>query len=188
MSIIVLKSVAIEEKFLKDNRLMSTFYDNNNKLKIIMIRFSRSFIQNTTLNSVIMKRYAGGGGRPGGKPTFNWKQKKALGLDKPKLKPFKIRPEISLFDDIAPYFDPSRGDLIVPIGDNFREPPYPYKNVEEIVDNQKKIKISRLFGSNKPSGMIVFRDSKFKGYRSTKRTFPGKRKLRRNILPNIFVR
>ena len=26
-------------------------------------------------------RYAGGGGRPGGRPTFNWKQRKLLGLD-----------------------------------------------------------------------------------------------------------
>ena len=41
----------------------------------------------------IVVRHAGGGGRPGGRPAFNWKEKKQLGIGTTQLlKPWKDTP------------------------------------------------------------------------------------------------
>ena len=64
-------------------------------------------------------RCAGGGGRPGGKPTFNWKERMELRLARKgakKIKPFKMRPSGD-WDDIAPYFDESKGHIMINITD-----------------------------------------------------------------------
>ena len=41
----------------------------------------------------IAVRHGGGGGRPAGRPAFNWKEKKLLGLGETEtLKPWKNKP------------------------------------------------------------------------------------------------
>ena len=53
-------------------------------------------------------RYAGGGGRPGGKPTFNWKQRKELGLDNLKdEKDMRVK-FAGDFNDLKSFMDSSR--------------------------------------------------------------------------------
>jgi len=53
-------------------------------------------------------RYAGGGGRPGGKPTFNWKQRKLLGLDELKdQKDMRVK-FAGDFNDLKPFMDITR--------------------------------------------------------------------------------
>lgn len=103
-------------------------------------------------------RHAGGGGRPGKKPTFNWKEKKILGLDKPRMKSFKeaLKPSGD-FEDIEPFFDEKSGDMMIDITnlENF-EPPVP-GTLEEQFNDKKKVRISTLFGSKKPSGMIEYK-------------------------------
>lgn len=126
----------------------------------------------------ITRRFAGGGGRPGGRPAFNWKQKKMLGLNEARLKPFKLKPRYGVLEDILPYFDSSRGDMIVDITDleKWEEPPNPYKNMEE-ENSKKKINSSRLFGSSKPCGLLPDKGrNKYRGPAYLKRVFPKEKK------------
>ena len=63
-------------------------------------------------------RFAGGGGRPGGRPTFSWKERRDLQLRErgEKLKVFKLK-DFGDFDDIKGFMDESRGDVIIDITD-----------------------------------------------------------------------
>ena len=79
--------------------------------KISKINANSSSINKSFIN-LISKRYAGGGGRPGGRPTFNWKEKKQLGLDATKIKPFKLNPQMGYWDDIKDHFNPARDKMI----------------------------------------------------------------------------
>lgn len=111
--------------------------------------FRRSHLR----GSLQVFRFAGGGGRPGKTPTLNWKQKRILGLDKPKTKSFKeiVRPTGD-FSDIEKFFDEKAGDSMFDITDleNF-EPP---KIEEEEINDKKKVQLNMLFGSKKPFGML----------------------------------
>ena len=104
-------------------------------------------------------RCAGGGGRPGGKPTFNWKERMELRLARKgakKIKPFKMRPSGD-WDDIAPYFDESKGHTMINITDldSFEMP-----DIEDLGeyegpnDTRKVIDVTRLFGPDKVRGSI----------------------------------
>lgn len=119
----------------------------------------------------IVSRSAGGGGRPGGKPAFSWREVKQLNLEK-KFVDVKLRPE-GFFEDIESHMDPTRGDKLIPMGDNFSEIP-----VDLRVNNRKTVNISKLFGSNKSYGILKerYRKQKF----SYARVF-GNRKKRTNI-------
>jgi len=96
-------------------------------------------------------RHAGGGGRPGGKPTFSWKQKFQLRLDsKQKKKVYKSRP-FGDFQELEEYIDPTRGDAIYEISDGFTEPEMP-----KGMNNQYKvIDVTKLYGSDKPYGQLT---------------------------------
>lgn len=60
-------------------------------------------------------RHAGGGGRPGTRPAFSWKEKVQLGLnDKKKLKPLKNSP-FGFMDELMPHFNPEKGDKMIEI-------------------------------------------------------------------------
>ena len=53
-------------------------------------------------------RYAGGGGRPGGRPTFNWKQRKLLGLDDLRNQREMRIKFAGDFNDLKPFMDTNR--------------------------------------------------------------------------------
>ena len=105
-------------------------------------------------------RFAGGGGRPGGKPTFNWREKMALRLarrgDK-KQKPLKITPSGD-WDDLEAYFDEAKGDMMTNITklDEFEFPETKkYGKFEGPNDTRKQIDNFALFGPSKRRGIIV---------------------------------
>jgi len=124
-------------------------------------------------------RYAGGGGRPGGRPTLSWKQKQALRLSqKETTKSFKLR----AFGEAGPKDmeellgkdwmansttvnlsglsefkspEPSPGDVLGKYeGDN---------------NTRKQINVAALFGSSKAFGELEKKENKFR------RTFSHKR-------------
>jgi len=110
-------------------------------------------------------RHAGGGGRPGGKPTFNWKERKALKLDElASRKEFKIKP-FGDFDDLKPFFDEKVGDVTIDLRsvDSFDdESLFPKQSLDDENDpkaafkgennTRKVVQISSLFGSKKTFG------------------------------------
>ena len=124
-------------------------------------------------------RYAGGGGRPGGRPTLSWKQKQALRLSqKETTKSFKLRAfgeagskdmeELLGKDWMAKSTtvnlsglsefkspEPSPGDVLGKYeGDN---------------NTRKQINVAALFGSSKAFGELEKKENKFR------RTFSHKR-------------
>jgi hypothetical protein len=98
-------------------------------------------------------RHAGGGGRPGKRPTFNWKQKKILGLDKIPEKTFEeiVRPTGN-FSDIERFFNPEAGDRMVDL--TTLEDFEPEKIQQDKYNDKKKVNTSMLYGSAKASGML----------------------------------
>ena len=118
------------------------------------------------------QRNAGGGGRPGGRPTFSWKDKQALRLankaDK-QQKPFKVLP-FGDFKDIEPYLNASKGDFMVDITDSaewseesekkkrYESQGVTYEEAEaekaRVANTRKVIDPSLLFGSQKTAGVI----------------------------------
>ena len=140
----------------------------------------KSIFQNTS--NLLSKRFAGGGGRPGGRPTFTWKEKKQLELDGKRLKPMRVNADVGLFEDIEPYFNPARGDKIVDITnlEVFEEdPPASYLRGEEKPNGRTKIQVSRLFGSTKPVGTLpnMYPRRTFRGSKDTKKVFPKIKKV-----------
>lgn len=106
------------------------------------------------------KRFGGGGGRPAGhgRPSFNFKEKKILGLDK-KYKKFNPQPS-GFFSDIEEFFDPAR-DVRVKLSEkeDFEEP-----NMDWDSNDKKVFNVAALYGSNKSYGMLV-RKQKRKPYK-----------------------
>jgi hypothetical protein len=96
-----------------------------------------------------------GGGRPGKAPTFNWKQKKLLGLDGEKMKTFEesLKP-MGNYSDIERFFDERAGDRKVELTslENFEAESVQ----EEKVNDKKKVEVRSLFGSHKAFGMIEY--------------------------------
>ncbi|OYX41674.1 MAG: hypothetical protein B7Z02_14755, partial [Rhodobacterales bacterium 32-67-9] len=90
-----------------------------------------------------------------------WKQKIDLKLNEGQgLKPLRIQP-FGLVEDLMPYFDESRGDRIIDLGDmpDFTMPVREDDNkVSE--ERRQEIQIGLLFGSNKPFGQVVERYQK----------------------------
>ncbi len=123
-------------------------------------------------------RFAGGGGRPGGKPTFNWKERMELRLarkgDK-RIKPFKVGPSGD-WDDIAPYFDKNKGHTMIDITDldTFEAP-----ETEELGefegenDTRKVIDVTSLFGPDKARGSLPKKRNHAKLNFSHRRIFGG---------------
>jgi hypothetical protein len=122
--------------------------------------FSRvsTFVQTAPCNLNAM-RLAGGGGRPGGRPAFNWKEKMALRIaNKQAKKEIKVRPFGSLLD-LEPHFDANRGDKIIDL--STVKPGFTIEAVNESSNSSKKtIAMQMLFGSNKSYGLIPRKDVK----------------------------
>lgn len=82
--------------------------------------------------------------------AFNWKERRALGLDgaQAQLKEFKARPIGFDYADLEKHIDTSRGDSVVDLTnvDSWTETPRPAVNHRKVVD------VAMLFGSNKPCG------------------------------------
>jgi hypothetical protein len=96
------------------------------------------------------KRFGGGGGRPAGhgRPTFNFKEKRILGLDK-KYNKLKLQPT-GFFSDIEEHFDPKR-DFMIKFADqeNFKEP-----DIDWTVNEKRVFNVASLYGSNKGCDML----------------------------------
>lgn len=108
----------------------------------------------SNVSKLLVRWGGGGGGRPGKRRTFNWKEKRILGLDKPKAKTFEevLRPTGRLAD-IEPFFNEAEGDYKIDITDldDFNPPDY----APEVFNDKKKVQVSMLFGSQKGFGMFV---------------------------------
>lgn len=116
---------------------------NRLSLKVEKCCFSASWV-----------RFAGGGGRPGGRPAFNWKEKMQLRIDnKEKKKLLKNRPTGNYDEYLKPHFDASRGDMIIDLANltNFKPPDELRASADQ---DKKKIQMKMLFGSNKPFGIL----------------------------------
>ena len=93
-----------------------------------------------------MKRFAGGGGRPGARPTFNWKERRALGLPEAGEVAPKTR-KMGDFDDIAKYVSEDAMLDVLNQDDGWE--------LEEIGSDKKVIHPSNLFGAGKGRGKLL---------------------------------
>jgi hypothetical protein len=117
-------------------------------------------------------RHGGGGGRPGGKPTFNWREKQQLRLvQKQAKKELKVLP-FGSFLDLAPFFDEKDGDKIF---DPTKTPNFTIEarqGADDPDNNTKKlISFPLLFGSNKSYGLLREKANKGRARFSHKRIF-----------------
>lgn len=114
-------------------------------------------------------RHAGGGGRPGGKPTFNWRERMQLRLTRKgekKLKPLKITPTGD-WEDVEAYFDESKGDTMINITelDEFEAPDVKsYEQFEGPNDTRKEVDVSSLFGPGKSRGSVERKKKQYKNF------------------------
>ena len=106
------------------------------------------------------KRFAGGGGRPGGRPTFNWKQKQQLRLLEKAGKRANLAPVgvMGDFQDIRDLVDAASTVDITNLA-TYESPrdaaaaeagPYEGDN-----NTRKQILVANLYGSHKPCGPLV---------------------------------
>ena len=102
--------------------------------------------------SVNIVRFAGGGGRPGGRPTFNWREKQQLRLsNKDAQKEMKLRPFGSWLD-LEPYFNEKEGDKMI---DPKKVPSYTVEASDAATENTRKtLHYASLFGSTKSYGFL----------------------------------
>jgi hypothetical protein len=83
--------------------------------------------------------------------AFSWKEKMQLRLDgKEKKKQLKMKPYGEL-DELMEHFNSSRGDIEIPVGENFVMPERPVQNEYKVID------VSKLYGPEKPYGEL-FKD------------------------------
>lgn len=126
-----------------------------------------AFVLSSCVNEAVGQiRFAGGGGRPGGRPAFGWKEKKQLQLREKgeKLKVFDLK-NFGDFDDIKHFIDTSRGDFIIDITDlnvdfsKYFGTPEEQASIaakmEKEDNSRKQVVPAMLFGSNKTTGQIL---------------------------------
>jgi hypothetical protein len=91
--------------------------------------------------------------------AFNWKEKKALKLDSPKKKEFKVRPLGFDMKDLSDHVDPGRGDVIIDITKlkDWKEP------AREPINQYKVVDVTRLYGPDKPCGPLVVPREEYTG-------------------------
>lgn len=119
----------------------------------ICMLFKRPQVSNFLKSCV---RFAGGGGQPGGKPTFNWKERRLLGLDTLKKKKTKIKDSGPL-NELLDAIDPNDIEEIVVFtpGMNYTVPPPEDETTREFRRKDKKtLNMRQLFGSHKAYGML----------------------------------
>jgi len=116
-------------------------------------------------------RHAGGGGRPGAKPTLSWKERRDLRLEKKgeKVKKFELKEFGDFDEDIAPFLDEARGDVMLNITDKDFDLADHVGTDEEIrarkesMDKEsnpyKQIERSRLFGPEKAAGALLKKEN-----------------------------
>ena len=123
-------------------------------------------------------RHAGGGGRPGGRPTLGWKQKQQLRLaNKQSGKTFKLRAFGSVgAKDLEQLLgkDWSKSAVNLSKVTEYQSPDVPTESSERGAfdgenNTRKQINIQSLFGPTKPFGMLEKKENKFH------RTFSHKR-------------
>ena len=116
-------------------------------------------------------RHAGGGGRPGAKPTLGWQARRDLRLVKKgvKVKKFELKDFGDFDEDIAPFLDEARGDIMLNITDKDFNLADHVGTEEEVaalkarLDKEnnpyKQIERSRLFGPVKSAGALIKKEN-----------------------------
>eukprot|EP01040_Poterioochromonas_malhamensis_P014745 gene14745-16369_t len=101
------------------------------------------------------KRFGGGGGgRPGGKPTFNWKQKIELGLvktEKVKKTPLNLT---GRYVELKDHVNPTSGDLIIDFAKNADGLKEAQAHFHSLNNPQPRLNLTSLYGSNKSYGFL----------------------------------
>ena len=106
-----------------------------------------------------------GGGRPGGRPTFNWKEKRELErldaeyrANNHEFDEFKFKKMGGDGTDLIKALDPSRGDMLIDLNTvtEFDSTVYAnkLKSVTYYDTSRKQVDVKRLFGSSKPTGFV----------------------------------
>lgn len=138
------------------------------RLLIRNVNSKNSSIIDAISKDVIKTTVRYGGSRPGGRPTFNWKEKNQLKAIELKNNQNNASSPSSTvfnnsttgdFDDIKHLFDPKNGDVVVDISDtDFDSEDFDKQylsNVGKVINydtSRKSVNISKLFGSHKRKG------------------------------------
>ncbi len=147
---------------------------------------------------LVGKRFAGGGGRPGGKPgekccfyncasselnssvisfiAFNWREKMILRLNaKNAKKPVPVQP-YGDFNYLQKNMDAERGDFMITLKgkDQTKLSPEDVTRILEGDNNSRKVvNVAALFGSHKSAGMLPHKHNKKQNF-SHRRVFGSK--------------
>ena len=138
--------------------------------------------------ATVQCRFAGGGGRPGGRPAFNWKEKQVLRLSNKanKKKAFKLKDfGEGEWGDLEALLDKSRGDYvknITALGEFKLPPPKSSSDEqpEEEENTRKQIQVRALFGSHKGFGPVPIKTN-FQRKTFSHRALAEKRKAAKRI-------
>lgn len=115
--------------------------------------------------SLIQVRHRGGG-RPGGRPTFNWKEKRELErldaeylANNKEFDEFKFTKMGGDASELVQTVDPSRGDIVIDLNTaaEFDSTVFTnkLKNVTYYDTSRKTVEVKRLFGTSKPTGFVA---------------------------------
>ena len=149
----------------------------------------RSLVLKPSFLNQITKRFAGGGGRPGGKPTFNWKERRQLGLAPAGTKAPRMR---SYGDEWEMRHIITEEDLAntIKLYDVNDTDPQPFEYTEELIYDKKIIPVTSLFGPHKYRGAIFkkfnYQNKKFSHQRIFGVKNPNKRRHRYGNKPHHY--
>jgi len=101
-------------------------------------------------------RFAGGGGRPGGKPAFNWKEKKLLNLDGASSKKVKLHSSGEMKDFLKALQSARVSiDLNTVKEQSFSLTTAPAKSTQQLyAEARRVIDNTKLFGPKKTFGLL----------------------------------
>jgi len=119
-----------------------------------MLSLNRIFYRRHPLNLFLQVR--NGGGRPGGVPTFNWKEKKSINYDVGGSKSFEDKfAAASSFEELK---ESLKNEKFIDLTnlDKFEEEEI--ADESEAISDKKVINVGLLFGPNKPRGAIPRKD------------------------------
>jgi len=118
---------------------------------------------------LVSKRFAGGGGRPGAKPTFNWKERRELGLPEPRHHLAKL-PVRGTYDDIEEMADEETFIDVLAQEDGFSF------GGDTLPNDKKVIEPSMLFGPSKAQSRgKILKKRNYKGARFSHSRIFGKK-------------
>ena len=115
----------------------------------------RSLTFKASLFNQITKRFAGGGGRPGGKPTFNWKERRQLGLAPAGTKEPRMRQYGDEWQMRHIITEEDQANAINIFNADNTDTQETFEYTEEDIYDKKIIPVTSLFGPHKYRGAIL---------------------------------